>query len=168
MGGQLLEGGFRPAAVSRCVDPVSAPSVRCGRRSWCFSPSRSLFRCCRGFGCDLLWFFAMPYDHRTRPLFWPARISVPSSPVRSLDVQPTASSKATLIDAQSMADREMAFEHLAVPATIEADDIIAMNGLPDRDGRCPRGSTYRHSFSTEFVPGFEDSSRPKLWVPVNN
>jgi hypothetical protein len=31
----------------------------------------------------------------------------------------------------------MAFEHLAAPATIEADDIIAMNGLPDCDGGCP-------------------------------
>jgi hypothetical protein len=36
-----------------------------------------------------------------------------------------------------MAGREMAFEHLAAPATIEADDIIAMNGLPDWDGGCP-------------------------------
>ena len=44
---------------------------------------------------------------------------------------------AVLLDAQSMAGREMAFEHLAAPATIEADDIIAMNGLPDWDGGCP-------------------------------
>ena len=38
---------------------------------------------------------------------------------------------AVLLDAQSMAAREMAFEHLTAPATIEADDIIAVNGLPD-------------------------------------
>ena len=44
---------------------------------------------------------------------------------------------AVLLDAQSMAGREMAIEHLAAPATIEADDIIAMNGLPDWDGGCP-------------------------------
>ena len=44
---------------------------------------------------------------------------------------------AVLLDGQSMAGREMAFEHLAAPATIEADDIIAMNGLPDWDGGCP-------------------------------
>ena len=44
---------------------------------------------------------------------------------------------AVLLDAQSMAGREMAFEHLAAPAAIETDDIIAVNGLPDRDGRCP-------------------------------
>ncbi len=36
-----------------------------------------------------------------------------------------------------MAGREMPFEHLAAPATIEADDIIAVNGLPDWDGGCP-------------------------------
>ena len=44
---------------------------------------------------------------------------------------------AVLLDAQSMAGREMAFEHLAAPATIKADDISAMNGLPDCDGGCP-------------------------------
>ena len=38
---------------------------------------------------------------------------------------------AVLLDGQSMGGREMAFEHLAAPATIEADDIIAVNGLPD-------------------------------------
>jgi hypothetical protein len=37
---------------------------------------------------------------------------------------------AVLLDGQSMAGRE-------TPATIEADDIIAMNGLPDWDGGCP-------------------------------
>ena len=38
---------------------------------------------------------------------------------------------AVLLDAQSMAGCEMPLEHLAAPATIEADDIIAVNGLPD-------------------------------------
>jgi hypothetical protein len=38
---------------------------------------------------------------------------------------------AVLLDGQSMAGREVAFEHLAAPATIEADDIIAVNGLPN-------------------------------------
>jgi hypothetical protein len=50
---------------------------------------------------------------------------------------------AVLLDAQSMAGREMAFEHLAAPATIEADDIIAMNGLPDCDGGCPAQPPFR-------------------------
>ena len=59
---------------------------------------------------------------------------------------------AVLFDAQSMADREMAFEHLAVPATIEADDIIAMNGLPDRDGRCPRGRLIATRFQPSLSP----------------
>jgi hypothetical protein len=31
----------------------------------------------------------------------------------------------------------MPSERQAAPATIEADDIIAMNGLPDCDGRSP-------------------------------
>jgi hypothetical protein len=44
---------------------------------------------------------------------------------------------AILFHSQSVAGRETAFEHLAAPATIEADDIIAMNGLPDCDGGCP-------------------------------
>jgi hypothetical protein len=44
---------------------------------------------------------------------------------------------AVLLDVQTMAGCEMAFEHLAAPATIAADDIIAMNGLPDWYGGCP-------------------------------
>jgi len=52
-----------------------------------------------------------------------------------------------LVDAQSMARIEMPSEHLAAPATIEADDIIAMNGLPDRDGRCPIGLGFGYRFS---------------------
>jgi hypothetical protein len=36
-----------------------------------------------------------------------------------------------------MAGREMAFEHLAAPAAIEAHDIIAVNRSPYRDGGCP-------------------------------
>jgi hypothetical protein len=44
---------------------------------------------------------------------------------------------AILVNAQSVTGSEVPFEHLTAPATIEADDIIAMNGLPDRDGRCP-------------------------------
>jgi hypothetical protein len=44
---------------------------------------------------------------------------------------------AILLYGQSMAGSEMPPEHLAAPATIEADDIIAMNGLTDCDGGCP-------------------------------
>jgi hypothetical protein len=36
-----------------------------------------------------------------------------------------------------MADRDMPSEHLGAPAAFEADDIIAVNGSPDRDGGCP-------------------------------
>jgi|HubBroStandDraft_2_1064218.scaffolds.fasta_scaffold195542_2 hypothetical protein len=42
---------------------------------------------------------------------------------------------AILLYRQSMAGSEMPFEHLAAPATIEADDIITMNRLSDRHGR---------------------------------
>jgi hypothetical protein len=44
---------------------------------------------------------------------------------------------AILRHGQSMAGGDMPLEHLTAPATIEADDIIAMNGLPDCDGGCP-------------------------------
>src|ERR1700730_2031584 len=47
-----------------------------------------------------------------------------------------APARTILIYAQSMGSSEMASEHLSAPATIEADDIIAMNGLPNRDGGC--------------------------------
>jgi hypothetical protein len=67
---------------------------------------------------------------QTRPLF---RIAGRCD--RMLTRQVPAST--ILVDAQSMAGREMAFEHLAAPATIEADDIITMNGSLDRDGGCP-------------------------------
>jgi hypothetical protein len=36
-----------------------------------------------------------------------------------------------LLRGQSMAGSEMPFEHLAAPATFDANDIIAVNGLPD-------------------------------------
>jgi hypothetical protein len=42
-----------------------------------------------------------------------------------------------LLRGQSMAGSEMPFEHLAAPATFDANDIIAMDGSPDRHGGCP-------------------------------
>ena len=44
-----------------------------------------------------------PYDRDQGQAVWRARIGIPSRPVRSLHVQPTASSKTILIDGQSMA-----------------------------------------------------------------
>jgi hypothetical protein len=41
-----------------------------------------------------------------------------------------------LLRGQSMAGSEMPFEHLAAPATFDANDIIAMDGSPDRHGGC--------------------------------
>jgi hypothetical protein len=40
---------------------------------------------------------------------------------------------AILLYGQSMAGTEMPPEHLAAPAAIQANDIIAMDGSPDRD-----------------------------------
>ena len=41
------------------------------------------------------------------------------------------------VDRQAVTGREMAAKHLPATAAIQADDIIAMNGLPDCDGGCP-------------------------------
>jgi hypothetical protein len=56
-----------------------------------------------------------------------------------------------LLDAQSMTGRNMPSEHLAAPAAIEADDIIAMNRSPDRygGGLISLGFDYRFSDSRE-------------------
>jgi hypothetical protein len=45
--------------------------------------------------------------------------------------------RSILIHGQSVAACKMPPERLAAPAAFEADDIIAMNGLPDCDGGCP-------------------------------
>jgi hypothetical protein len=37
-----------------------------------------------------------------------------------------------LLNGQSMAGRQMPSDHQAAPTTFQADDIIAMNGSPDR------------------------------------
>src|SRR6202023_3032966 len=52
-----------------------------------------------------------------------------------------------LLDAQSMAGREMAFEHLSAPPAFETDDIIAVNGWPNRDGRCPLARCFGRGFT---------------------
>jgi hypothetical protein len=73
---------------------------------------------------------------------------------------------AVLLDGQSMAGREMAFEHLAAPATIEADDIIAVSGLPDRHGGCSfaLGLGCRFSETRERLMHGRDQ-RPELVEP---
>jgi hypothetical protein len=45
--------------------------------------------------------------------------------------------RAILLHGQSMAGSEMPSEHLAAPAAFQANDIIAVDGSPDRDGGCP-------------------------------
>src|SRR5439155_25616485 len=57
-----------------------------------------------------------------------------------------------LLDGQSMAGSEMSSEHLAAPATFEANDIIAMNRSPDRDGGCPLSIEFGYRF-TEACEG---------------
>ena len=105
-----------------------------------FPSPRSLLRCWRAFLCRAYRFFARcptPYAPPKADLFRQIgalfRIAGRCHWMLTGQFPPHA----VLLDAQSMAGREMPFEHLAAPATIEADDIIAMNGLPDCDGGCP-------------------------------
>jgi len=49
-----------------------------------------------------------------------------------------------LVDGQSMAGIEVPSKHLAAPAAFQADDIIAMNGSPDRDGGYPPFIEFGH------------------------
>jgi len=51
------------------------------------------------------------------------------------------------LDAQFMSGREMPLEHLAAPAAFQANDVIAMNRSPDRDGRCPLDLAFGCRFS---------------------
>jgi hypothetical protein len=68
-----------------------------------------------------------------------------------------------LIYGKSMAGCDMPLEHLAAPATVQAHDIIAVNGSPDRDGRCSLtpGSGCRFSESSECLMNGRDQ-RPEL------
>jgi hypothetical protein len=118
-------------ATRKCPIPHLALGRGChGSRP--SSAARSRLRCCRGCGCDRLRFFAGCSATATETkLFGKPRSAfriagrgdcmftrqVPASPI--------------LVDAQSVAACEMPPERQASPATIEADDIIAVNGLPD-------------------------------------
>src|SRR5271156_133936 len=67
------------------------------------------------------------------------------------------------IDGQSMAGSEMASDHLAAPATFQANDIIAMDGSANRDGGYPLipSSGCRLSESSERLMHGRDQ-RPEL------
>ena len=52
-----------------------------------------------------------------------------------------------LIYGKSMAGRDMPLEHLAAPATVQAHDIIAVNGSTDRDGGCSLSVEFGYQFT---------------------
>jgi hypothetical protein len=56
-------------------------------------------------------------------------------------------SRAILLHGQSMAGQDMPSEHLATPAAFQANDIIAMNGPPDRHSRCSLSLEFGYRFS---------------------
>ena len=55
--------------------------------------------------------------------------------------------RAILLHGQFMAIRDMPSEHLAAPATFEADDIITVNRSPDRDGECSLFVEFGYQFT---------------------
>ena len=113
------------------------PSGR-GRRPRPCPPPRSGLRCWRVFGCHRLRFFAgCPTPPPKADLFRQTRSALRIAGCGHWMLTGEVPPSTILVDAQSMTGREMAFEHLAAPPAFEADDIIAMNGLPDRDGGCP-------------------------------
>src|SRR5712692_1220213 len=57
-----------------------------------------------------------------------------------------------LVDAQSMAGRDMPSEHLAAQAAFEADDVIAINRSPNRHRGCPLDL----AFSCRFAEAGDD------------
>jgi hypothetical protein len=60
-----------------------------------------------------------------------------------------------------MAGSEMASEHLAAPAAFQTNDIIAMNGLPDRDGGYPLSVEFGYRFpetDERLMNGRDESS----------
>jgi hypothetical protein len=71
--------------------------------------------------------------------------------------------RAILLHGQSMAGSEMPSEHLAAPAALQANDIIAVNGSPGRDGGCPLtpGFGCRFSESSQCLMNGRDQ-RPEL------
>jgi hypothetical protein len=48
------------------------------------------------------------------------------------------------VDGQAVTGRDIPSEHMAAPAAFQADDIIAMNGSPDRDGGYPPFIEFGH------------------------
>jgi hypothetical protein len=111
---------------SGCPDLILARSGR--RSSRPSSPPRRRLRCCRGFGCDRLRFFAgYPTPPPEADLFCQtgSPLGVAGRDQRMFTRQ--VPSGAILFDTQSVASRYMPSEHLAAPATFEADDKIAVN-----------------------------------------
>ena len=106
------------------------------RLSWSSPPLRTRLRCrlgfrfghrCRCGRCPTSTTQANPLRHGRAPL----GIAWGCHRVIGRQVPPCA----ILLDAQPMGGRHMPAEHLPFPAAIQADDIIAVNGSPDRNRR---------------------------------
>src|SRR6516162_2502421 len=65
-----------------------------------------------------------------------------------------------LVNAQSVAGGEMAFEHLTAPPAFQANDIIAMDRSPDRHRGCSldAGFCYRFAKPRECLMNGRDQS----------
>jgi hypothetical protein len=79
-------------------------------------------------------------------------IGAPNRRTHSLDVLATDSKRQMPkskipLHFQSMAGSETPSEHLAAPPAFEANDIIAMNRSPDRDGGCPLSVEFGYRFT---------------------
>src|SRR5712671_4034380 len=77
----------------------------------------------------------MLYDRDQGRSVWQARIGAPSSLARSFRMIARKAPVNTIgVDGQAVTGRDIPSEHMAAPAAFQANDIIAMNGSPDRDG----------------------------------
>jgi len=71
-----------------------------------------------------------------------------------------------LVDAQSMAGRDMPSEHLAAPPTFEANHVVPVNRSTDRHSRCPLFVDFGYGFpETSERPMHGRDQRPELIGP---
>jgi hypothetical protein len=137
---------------SHCPSQILGPSDRRGRRPRPSPPPRSGLRCCWNFGSNWLWFFAGCPTTATKAEL----LREPGSALRIVGcchwmLTGEAPANTIRLDGQSMAGSEMPPEHLAAPAAFQANDIITMDGSPDRDGGC----SLSVEFGCRFTNGYE-------------
>ena len=107
------------------------------RRSRSSSSRRALLRCWRGLGCDCLWFLrGFPTTSTKANLLGKpgSAFRIAGRDHRMLSGEVPAIT--ILLNGQPMAGNQMPSEYQAAPAALQANDIIAMNGSPDRHRWC--------------------------------